>query len=188
MPFPLSPMPFPMPLLGNTAVKILFQSKHLESCLTFQVAKYNLVTFWLYNMIVFCKLQSVNVILLGAFRMPPMPPLFITAVKDVRTIKTFENCLKKLLNILFAKYTVNTFVFCNYNWSISIRGIKVVSPLTTRISVFSSSPARRPWCSKSRLQFPAPYRTCNRGHVRTKLGLTHVISLWELLVKFVRGL
>ena len=27
--------------------------------------------------------------------------------------------------------------------------IKFVSPLTTRISVISSSPARRPWCSNS---------------------------------------
>ena len=28
-------------------------------------------------------------------------------------------------------------------------GIKFVSPLTTRTSVFSSSPTRRPWCSNS---------------------------------------
>ena len=67
MPFPVSPMPFPMPLLVNITVKILFQSKCLENCLTFELAKYNLVTFWLYNTIVFCKLQNVNTILLGAF-------------------------------------------------------------------------------------------------------------------------
>ena len=67
MPFPVSPMPFPMPPLDNIAVKILFQSKCLENCLTFELAKYNLVTFWLYNTIVFCKLQNVNKILLGAF-------------------------------------------------------------------------------------------------------------------------
>ena len=67
MPFPVSLMPFPMPLLVNIAVKILFQSKRLENCLTFELPKYNLVTFWLYNTIVFCKLQNVNIILLGAF-------------------------------------------------------------------------------------------------------------------------
>ena len=67
MPFPVSPMPFPMPPLVNMAVKILFQSKRLENCLTFWVVKSNLVTFWLYNTIVFCKLQNVNTILLGAF-------------------------------------------------------------------------------------------------------------------------
>ena len=60
-------MPFPMPLLVNIAVKILFQSKRLENCLTFELAKYNLVTFWLYNTIVFCKLQNVNIVLFGAF-------------------------------------------------------------------------------------------------------------------------
>ena len=69
MPFPVSPiaMPFPMPPLVNIAVKILFQSKRLENCLTFELPKYNLVTFWLYNTIVFCKLQNVNIIFLGAF-------------------------------------------------------------------------------------------------------------------------
>ena len=60
-------MPFPMPLLVNITVKILFQSKCLENCLTFELAKYNLVTFWLYDTIVFCKLQNVNKILLSAF-------------------------------------------------------------------------------------------------------------------------
>ena len=60
-------MPFPMPPLVNIAVKILFQSKRLENCLTFELAQYNLVIFWLYNTIVFCKLQNVNIILLGAF-------------------------------------------------------------------------------------------------------------------------
>ena len=60
-------MPFPMPPLVHIAVKILFQSKRLENCLTFELPKYNLVTFWLYNTIVFCKLQNVNMILLGAF-------------------------------------------------------------------------------------------------------------------------
>ena len=67
MPFPVSPMPFPMPPLVNIVVKILFQSKRLENCLTFELAKYNLVTFWLYNRLFFCKLQNVNIILLGAF-------------------------------------------------------------------------------------------------------------------------
>ena len=67
MPFPVSPMPFPMPPLVNIAVKILFQSKCLENCLTSELAKYNLVTFWLYITIGFCKLQNVNIILFGAF-------------------------------------------------------------------------------------------------------------------------
>ena len=37
------------------------------------------------------------------------------------------------------------------------------------------------------LQFPAPYWTCNCAQVRTRLGLTCVISLWALLVKFICG-
>ena len=49
------------------------------------------------------KSQSVNIILLGTFRMPPMPfpmpPLFITAVKDICAINAFE----KLLNILYSE-------------------------------------------------------------------------------------
>ena len=65
MPFPVSAMPFPMPPLVNIAVKILFQSKRLENCLTFELAKYNLVIFWLYNTIAFGKLQNVNIILLS---------------------------------------------------------------------------------------------------------------------------
>ena len=67
MPLPVSPLPFPMPPLVNIAVKIFLQSKRLENFLTFELARYNLVTFWLYNTIVFCKLQNVNIILLGAF-------------------------------------------------------------------------------------------------------------------------
>ena len=58
MPFPVAPMPFPMPPLVNIAVKILFQSKRLENCLTFSVAKYNLVTFWLYNTILFASYKT----------------------------------------------------------------------------------------------------------------------------------
>ena len=42
------------------------------------------------------------------------------------------------------------YIFINYNWYVSIWSIKFVSPLTTRISVFSSSPTRRPWCGDSR--------------------------------------
>ena len=62
--------------------------------------------------------------------------------------------LKNCLSFYLAKYTVtcrlyNTTVFCNYNWYVSIWSIKVVSPLTTRISVFFSFPARRPWRSNS---------------------------------------
>ena len=81
---------------------------------TGEVAK-NLKTFWgkeeelfghhgfgfLFSSRTSCsESQNVNTILLGAFRMPPMPfpmpPLFITAVKDICAINTFE----KLLNIL----------------------------------------------------------------------------------------
>ena len=39
-------------------------------------------------------------------------------------------------------------VFIDYKY-VSIWSIKFVYPLTTRISVFSSSPTRRPWCSNS---------------------------------------
>ena len=40
----------------------------------------------------------------------PMPPLFITAVKDIYAIKTFENCLAFYL----AKYTVNISALQHY--------------------------------------------------------------------------
>ena len=43
-------------------------------------------------------------ILLGAFRIPPMPfpmpPLFITAAKDICAINTFRNILFYFINIL----------------------------------------------------------------------------------------
>ena len=55
-------------------------------------------------------------------------------------------------------------------------------------SIFSSSPARRPWCSNSLLQFSAPYWTCNRAHVRTRLGLTRVkmsVSAFNEINKWV---
>ena len=89
------------------------------------------------------------------FRMPPMPfpmpSLFNTAAKDICAINTFEKIAKNLISegywLTFRLY--NTIVFCNYNWYVSIWSIKFVSPLTTRISVFSSFPARRPWCSNS---------------------------------------
>ena len=49
------------------------------------------------------KLQNVNMILFGAIpdatNAFPMSPLFITAVKDICTINTFE----KLLNISFSE-------------------------------------------------------------------------------------
>ena len=73
-----------------------------------------------------------------------MPPLFNTAVKD-----------KCAINILFSEVycshfgCATLFFFCNYNWYVSIWSIKFVSPLTTRISVFASSPACRLWCSNS---------------------------------------
>ena len=62
--------------------------------------------------------------------------------------------LKNCLTFYLAKCTVNIsalqhYFCCNYNWYASIWGIKFVSPLTTRISLFSSFPARRPWCSNS---------------------------------------
>ena len=85
------------------------------------------------------------------FRMPPipfpMPPLFVTAVKDICAINTFE----KLLNILFSEVSCWHFGFTTpfFNWYVSIWSINVVSPLTTCISIISSSPARRPWCNNS---------------------------------------
>ena len=69
------------------------------------------------------------------------------AVKDIWAINTFE----KLLNILFSEVYWWHFgfrrllFFRNYNWYVSIWSIKFVYPLTTRISVFSSSSTRRPW-------------------------------------------
>ena len=103
MPFPVSAMPFPMPPLVNIAVKILFQSKRLENCLTFELAKYNLVIFWLYNTIVFCKLQNVNIILLGAF--PNATGAFSDTSIVYYSSKRYvpSNTFEKLLNILFSE-------------------------------------------------------------------------------------
>ena len=68
-------------------------------------------------------LQNVNLILLGASRMPLMPSLFIKAVKDICTINTFE----KLLNIWFSEvnclhfdFTTRLSIFCNYKWYVNI--------------------------------------------------------------------
>ena len=78
----------------------------------------------------------------------PMPPLFVTAVKDICVINTFEKLLKILFSEVYCWYFgFTTLVFRNYNWYVSIWIIKFVSPLTTHISLFSSSPTRRPWCS-----------------------------------------
>ena len=82
-----------MPPLVNLAIKKIWcQSKLLENCLTFKLAKYNLVTFQPHNTIIFCKLQNVNRILLGAFPDVtddfPMPPLHITVVKDICNVYT----------------------------------------------------------------------------------------------------
>ena len=57
-------------------------------------------------------------------------------------------------SILFTFRLYNTIAFCNYNWYVSIWSIKFVFPLTTCISVISSCPARRPWCSNSRSKSP----------------------------------
>ena len=54
----------------------------------------------------FLQLQNVHLIFLGTFRMPPMPSLFIKAVKDICTINTFE-----LLNILFSEVNCSHFGF-----------------------------------------------------------------------------
>ena len=64
-------------------------------------------------------------------------------------------------SILLTSRLYNSIVFCNYNWYVSIWSIKFVSPLTTRISVISLSPARRPWCSNSQTR-----RTQARKRVR----------------------
>ena len=107
MPFPVSLMPFPIPPLINIAVKILFQLERLENCLTFELAKYNLVIFWLYNTIVFCKLQNVNIILLGAF------PNATSAFSDTSIVyyssKRYmyhQTLLKNCLTFYLAKCTV----------------------------------------------------------------------------------
>ena len=70
----------------------------------------------------------------------PKPPLFIKAVKDICSINTFEK-LPKLWSKLLT--------FRLYNTIVSIWIIKAVSPLTTRIWVVFSIPARRPWGSNS---------------------------------------
>ena len=84
--------------------------------------------------------------------MPPMPflmpPLFITAVKDICAINTFE----KLLNILFSEvhclhFGFTTLLFSETTTDMSLHELSNVFPLSTRISVFSSSPTRRPCCS-----------------------------------------
>ena len=111
-------MPFPMPPLVNIAVKILFQSKRFENCLTFELAKYNLIIFWLYNTIVFGKLQNVNIIFLSAFPNATnaftIPPLFNTAVKDICAINTYEKLLHILSKLLTFRLFI-TIVFCNNN-------------------------------------------------------------------------
>ena len=118
MPFPVSSMPFPMPPLVYIAVKILFQSKRFENCLTFELAKYNLIIFWLYNTIVFGKLRNVNIIFLSAFPNAtnafPIPPLFNTAVKDICAINTFEKLLHILSKLLTFRLFI-TIVFFNNN-------------------------------------------------------------------------
>ena len=58
----------------------------------------------------------------------PMPLLVNITVKILFQSKCLENC---------------------YNWGVSIWNVKFVSPLTTRISVISLFPARRPWCNNS---------------------------------------
>ena len=58
----------------------------------------------------------------------PMPLLVNITVKILFQSKCLENC---------------------YNWGVSIWSVKFVSPLTTRISVISLFPARRPWCNNS---------------------------------------
>ena len=62
---------------------------------------------------------------------------FVPGVKRDFTIRYGESVLRL------------TFVFRNCNWYVFIWSIKFVYTLTTRISVFSSSPTRRPWCSNS---------------------------------------
>ena len=68
--------------------------------------------------------------------------------------KTAEHFIQWSILLTFRLY--NTIVFHNYNWYVSIWSIKFASPLTTCISIFSSSPARRPWCSNSLDKKPLP--------------------------------
>ena len=65
--------------------------------------------------------------------------------------------LKNCLTFYLAKYTIDISAlqhyigFRNYNWYVSIWNGKSISPLTTRILVFSSSPTRRSWYSSNSL-------------------------------------
>ena len=77
------------------------------------------------------KLQNVKIILLGAsVRMPPMPfpmpPLFITAVKDICTINTFE----KLLNVLFSEVSCWHFGFTTPQFSATTTDMSLYEVLT----------------------------------------------------------
>ena len=62
----------------------------------------------------------------------PMPPLFITAVKDIYAIKTFENCLAFYL----AKYTVNISALQHYSSFSKSRGVLLYhGPVVTRAHI-----------------------------------------------------
>ena len=55
----------------------------------------------------------------------PMPPLFITALKDIRAINTFE----KLLNILFSEVYCKHFGFTMLLFSATITGMSLYEVL-----------------------------------------------------------
>ena len=79
--------------------------------------------------------------------MPPMPLLFITTVKDICTINTFE----KLLNILFSEVYYWCFGFTTLLFSGTITDMspyEVLNLFPRRPLVFRSF--LHPWCSNSR--------------------------------------
>ena len=90
-------MPFPMHPLVNTALKIIVPVKASGKLLNFFISEVLLDNISALQHDCFLRLQNVNLILYGAFRMPPILSLFIQSVKDMCTIKTFE----KLRYILF---------------------------------------------------------------------------------------
>ena len=97
--------------------------------------------------------------------------------------------LKNCLTFYLAKCTVNisalqpSIVFCNYNWYVSIWRIKLVSPLTTRISVFSSFPARLLWYINSRDVATPQYGAGNCENKRLNTGMAPTCDWMIKIVK-----
>ena len=124
----------------------------------------------------------------------PIPPLFIRAVKDICAINTFQKLLKILFSDIRCRYfgfTALLFSATTTDMSLAIWSIKVVSPLTTRILVFSSSPARRPWCitpnCMSRLENHAMLRDAATDVFNVQYALVEKYGLAAIEGIFFRG-